>query len=255
MSLISLFGHDLSDPSKAATIGTIHHLIYVVFGALTIFLILKYAKKIRATGKDYHLKRYWLVLLVVLEIAYHVHNWTYPRFSIPLHICSFAVFMSIFLLLTDSKKIFNYVFFIGTLGGAMALLVPNSWGYSYYNFRYYHFIILHCSIMAVPLYYYKAYDYRVSYQTLLSVFKTIVVIGVCVHLINLFFQYYGIDSNYWFITYIPDNVDNVFHSYPLYIVTFISAVFLTMNILYFATRDKLTIELTKKEKEDLQDIK
>jgi len=139
------------------------------------------------------------------------------------------------MLLTDSKKTFEYLFFFGTVGGAMALLFPNSWGYTYLNFRYYHFLILHNILIAIPLYYYKEYGYRIDYSVLLRVFKTVVFMGVIIHLINLTFLHYGIDSNYWFITYVPYVVSDFFTSYPLYVATFILAVFTTMNILFLLT--------------------
>ena len=213
-----------------------------------MFLVLKYAKRIKATGKDYYLKRYWIVLIIVLEFMYHYHNWTYPRFSLPLHICSFAAIMSIVLLLTDSKRVFNYVFFFGTLGGIMALAFPTSYGYTFYNFRYYHFMILHCSIIAVPMYYYKAYDYRVTYLKLWQVYKTVLILAIGVHLLNLTFASLGYEGvNYWFITYVPKEVSGFFTNYPLYVFTFLSLVFLSMNILYFVTKDKLTPPSPKNE--------
>ncbi len=242
MSFSRFFGHDI-DFSKAATMFTIHHVLYVFFGAVTMYLVLRYAKRIKAAGKDHIIKRYWIGLLLTLEVMYHIHNWTYPRLSLPLHICSFATIMAIVLLWTDSKKVFNYVFFFGTLGGIMALVFPNSLGYTYYNFRYYHFILLHCTIIAVPLYYYKAYDYRVTYQDLWHIFKGVLLLGIAVHIINLTFLHYGVDANYWFITYIPANVESIFKNYPVYVVTFIAAVFTSMNILYFITKDELTEEL------------
>ncbi len=240
-------GHDI-DFSKAATMFTFHHVIYILCGAITIFMVLKYAKRIKESGNDHLLKRYWIGLLLTLEIMYHIHNWTYPRLSLPLHICSFATFMSIVLLFTDNKKVFDYVFFFGTLGGIMALCFPNSYGYTFYNFRYYHFIILHCSIIAVPLYYYKAYDYRVSYHKLWQVFKSVLILGIIVHLINLTFIHYGYNANYWFITFIPDNVTGFFYNYPIYVFVFISAVFTSMNLLYLITKDELTIKLEKSTK-------
>ena len=244
MSFQRFFGHDI-DFDKAATMFTIHHLIYVLCGVFTVFMVLKYAKRIKESKYEHHLKRYWVGLLLILEISYHIHNWTYPRLSLPLHICSFATIMAIYLLLTDNKRVFNYVFFYGTLGGLMALTFPNSVGYTYFNFRYYHFIFLHCTIIAVPLYYYKAYDYRVTYKTLWKVYKSVILLAVIVHLINLSFQHYGIDSNYWFISYVPSNVENIFTNYPFYVVTFMAAVFTSMNILYFSTKDALTDELIK----------
>jgi hypothetical integral membrane protein (TIGR02206 family) len=243
--LRTFFGHEI-DFTRSANMFTIHHVIYMLSAVLTIVFVWKFADKIKQSGKEPFLKNFWIGLLIVLEISYHIHNWTYPRFSIPLHICSFAVFMAIYFLITNSQRVFTYLFFFGTLGGIMALFFPVSWGYTYLNFRYYHFMILHCSIIAIPIYYFKAYQYRVTYHQLLQVFRTVLVVGILVHILNLTFINWGYDANYWFVTQIPSNVSSVFTSYPLYIVTHISAVFLSMNILYFATRDNITKELNKK---------
>ena len=139
MTFQTFFGHDI-DFSKAATMFTIHHALYVMSGILTVFLILKFGHYIKESRYEQRIKKILVGILVFLEIIYHIHNWTYPRLSIPLHICSFAVILSIMMLLTDSKKVFEYLFFFGILGGAMALSFPNSWGYTYLNFRYYHFL-------------------------------------------------------------------------------------------------------------------
>jgi hypothetical integral membrane protein (TIGR02206 family) len=232
MSLRTFFGHDI-DFDQAATMWSIHHLLYVASAALTIVLVLRYAVAIRASRHEAAIKRAVFVTLVVLEIFYHIHNWTYPRLSVPLHICSFAVFMSLVILRTDSKRVFDYLFFFGTLGGIMALAFPNTFGYTYLNVRYYHFLILHNLLIAISLYYYKAYGYRVTYATLWRVYKTVLVAAIFVHLINLTFLHFGIDSNYWFITYIPYVVEDTFTSYPLYLLTFLSSVFVTMNLLFF----------------------
>lgn len=248
MILNNFFGHDL-DFDNAVSLFSIHHLIYVLCGFCSILLILRYAKKIREYDKEYIVKRIVAVLLIILEIAYHVHNWTFPRLSIPLHMCSFATFMAIYLLLTDNQKIFKYLFFLGVLGGSVALITPLSYGYSYLNFRYYHFIFLHCLIISVPLYYYKAYNYRVTYRELWRVFKAIILMAVVIYLINRTFMYFGIEANYWYITVIPENVSTFFKIYPLYIVLYILTVFGTMNFLYFLSRDSLTDILIEKEKE------
>jgi len=240
MTLRTFFGHDI-DYSKAATMFTIHHLILFLFGLTTVLLILKYATLIKESF-DTKFRIIVCSLLILLELAYHIHNWTYPRFSIPLHICSFAVFMNIGLLLTKKHKVFEYAFFFGTLGGAMALLFPNSLGYTYLNFRYYHFILLHSLIMMVPLYFYKAYEYRIDYHTLIKVFKSVIFMAIIVYILNGIF-----DDNYWFINEIPDNVSSVFQNYYVYIATFITAVFTTMNILYFSTH-RLSTQLKRTPK-------
>ena len=50
MILSGFFGHDI-DFSKAVTLFSIHHLIYVLCGMSSILLILKYAKKIKTYNK------------------------------------------------------------------------------------------------------------------------------------------------------------------------------------------------------------
>ena len=214
---------------------SIHHLFYVLSAVLTFVVVLRFANTLRNSRHERTVKRAVFVLLIVFEVFYHIHNWSYPRFSIPLHICGFAVVMSLFMLKSDSQKLFDFLFFFGILGGIMALVFPNSWGYTYRNIRYYHFLILHNILIAIPLYYYKAYGYRVTYRTLWNVYKTVLVLAIFVHLLNLSFQHFGYDSNYWFITYVPAVVEDYFPSYPLYIVTYLGLVLLVMHVLFYAT--------------------
>ena len=157
MYLSNFFGHDL-DFDNAVSLFSIHHFIYMFCAFASVVLILRYAHKIKNSPYELFIRRGVALFLLLLEIAYHIHNWTFPRLSIPLHICSFATVMSIALLLTNKERIFKYLFFFGVLGGIVALMIPLSYGYSYMNFRYYHFIFLHCTIICVPLYYYKAYN-------------------------------------------------------------------------------------------------
>ncbi|MEC9485459.1 MAG: TIGR02206 family membrane protein [Candidatus Izemoplasma sp.] len=234
MSIQRFFGHDI-DYSKAATMFTIHHLFYVICAVIAVGTAILFGKKIHDLTKEDVIKRGLIITLIILEVAYHIHNFTYPRLSLPLHICSIAVFLNIWLLLTDRQDVFKYAFFFGTLGGLMALVFPNSLGYTYYNVRYYHFMLIHMIIIFIPLYYYKAYDYRVEYSDLLTVYKHAFMIGVVIYLINAILLRLGFDANYWFINYVPTNVEELFPLYQLYVFVHLSAVFITMNILYYVT--------------------
>jgi len=255
MTFEKFFGHDI-DFSKAVKMFTYHHLILTLFAIGSIFLTLKLANRIRNSSKEQRIKYIFIGVLLFLEVTYHIHNWTYPRVSIPLHVCSFAVVMNIALLLTDNKKVWNYAFFFGTIGGIMALVIPNSYGYTYYNFRYYHFIIIHSVILSIPLYYYKAYNYRIDYKITLDVFRSSVIMGITVfvvnglfHMIDDFFKLDGfLYTNYWFIYEVPDNVSSFFTNWNVYIICFVALVFLTMNTLYFASNFKeiFTKRISKK---------
>ncbi len=233
MLLANFFGHDL-DMSKSAQMWTVHHIILLFFAFFAICGTLYIALKVKARKNEKEIRYFFIGILLLLELAYHVHNWTAPLemriergLSVPLHICSFALFMNIALLHTNSKRVFNYAFIFGTVGGFMAMFMPNSLGYTYLNFRYYHYIVLHTIIMSVPIYYYKAYNYRISYKELLYVFRSAVLMGIVVYMINSF-----LGTNYWFINTIPVNVESWFSNWNIYILTYAVTVFFTMNVLY-----------------------
>lgn len=230
--LRTFFGHDINY-DQAVRFFTIHHLIYVLVAFLAIFGTLRVAERIKSYYRENKIKVYIAFLLVSLEILYHVHNWTYPRFSLPLHICSFATIMNITLLLTNNKRIWNYAFFFGVLGGIMALSMPFSLGYTYLNFRYYHFMIMHFLIIAVPIYYYKAYNYRVTYKNLLDVYRTVLLLAVPIYLVNKV-----LDTNYWYFTKIPPEMKDIFHNWPVYMTTFVAFLFASMNMLYYLSHKR-----------------
>ena len=168
MSLERFWSHELNQ-DLAMQAFTWQHFMLIILGILSVVLTLHYAVKIKESKYERLFKRTAIVWLFSLELIYHLHYWTHGLFSVPLHVCSFGSMLSIALLLTDSKKVFNYVFFIGVFGGLAALFIPNSLGYTYYNVRYYHYILTHMSIAIIPIYYYKAYNYRVSLK---AVYKT-----------------------------------------------------------------------------------
>lgn len=226
------FSHE-PDMANAATLLSIHHFILMILGVIAFILPLKFGTKIKSYAKERKLKIFFAVLLVFLEIGYHIHNWYKPMLSVPLHVCSFAVFLNVALLFTDSKKVFEYAFFFGVLGGLLALYLPDTMGFPYYNFRYYHFLILHSLLIVIPIYYYKAYNYRVDYKITIKVFKIVVFAGIIIYIINSF-----LNTNYWFVNKVPANVQFVFRNWNVYIICFSALIFLSMLGLTFFSNYK-----------------
>jgi hypothetical integral membrane protein (TIGR02206 family) len=227
--VLRFFSHDI-DHDKAVQLFTWSHAMLVFFAFLTIFLTLKYSQAIYESANEEKVRNIAFAILIILEIIYHVHNWSGRIFSIPLHICSFAVVMNLTLLKTNSQKIFEYVFFFGVLGGFIALLIPISYGYPYYNIRYYHFIILHCIIIAIPLYYYKAYGFRVTFRTTHKTFLMVLFTMPIIFQVNRVFK-----TNYWFINEIPDNVTFIFKNQFIYYTILISVIYLSQLFLFYVS--------------------
>ncbi len=243
MTFDRFFGHDI-DFDLAMKPFTWQHGVLILLGILCIVLTLFFAKQIKNLSYERKIKRGFAIWLIVLELIYHTHYWAYGLFSVPLHLCSFGVMFSIAILLTDSKKVFDFLFFIGTFGGLLALFFPNTLGYTYYNIRYYHFILLHMSIAIVPIYYYKAYGYRV---TLKSIYKVVALI-LCVSPLVVYVNY-TFDKNYMFIGEKPEIIAKFLPDWPYYILVLLVLGFIMMHILYYVSNfDYSKIKMFSKDK-------
>lgn len=231
--LENFFGYVI-DPDKAVRLFTWHHYLLIGLGVLSVVLPLNFSHLVYNSKYEAKIRNITFLFLLFLEIVYHLHNWFAGHISFPLHISSFAVIMSLALLKTKSQRIFEFVFFFGVLGGLMALLVPFSYGFPYYNIRYYHFILLHMLIIIIPLYFYKAYGFRVTLRATYKTFIMVLLVAPVIFHLNILLTSLNADNpvNYWFITYIPEHVSMIFKNQAIYIGTFLSIIYVSQMVLY-----------------------
>jgi len=227
MSFERFFGHDINF-DLAMKPWTWQHFLLMFLGFLAVYLTLKYAKRIRESKYEKIIKRIVIFWLIFLELTYHIHYWAYGLFSVPLHVCSFGVMFSILLLTTNKYGFFEILFFLGIFGGLLALYFPNTLGYTFYNMRYYHFIFLHLTIAIVPIYYYKAYDYRINYISIYKTFGLLFTVLPLVVYVN-----YVYDKNYMFIGEKPEIIADLLPKWPYYIIVFLFIGIILFHILYF----------------------
>ncbi|MBN2604658.1 MAG: TIGR02206 family membrane protein [Bacilli bacterium] len=229
MSFSRFFGHDINF-DLAMKPFTWQHYLLIFLGISVVVFTLRFAKTIKASKYEHLMKKVFIVWLIVLELSYHMHYWAFGMFSVPLHVCSFGVMFSILLLVTGKYRYFEILFFVGIFGGLLALFFPNTLGYTYYNMRYYHFIFLHMSIAMVPIYYYKAYGFRITYH---SIYKTIGLF-LCILPLVVFVNY-TFDKNYMFIGEKPAILASILPDWPYYIFIFIGLVPILFHLLYFVS--------------------
>jgi len=229
VSLERFFGHDI-DFDLAMKPFTWQHFLLMFLGILSVVLTIKYAKKIKNSRFEKKIKIGFAIWLIVLELAYHIHYWAAGMFSVPLHVCSFGVTFSIILLLTNKYKIFEILFFVGIFGGLLALFIPNTLGYTYYNMRYYHFIVLHMSIAIVPIYYFKAYGFRVKMSSIYRTFGFMFIFLPLVVYVN-----YQFDQNYMFIGEKPTIIAKYLPDWPYYIILFLFLGLALSHLLVFVS--------------------
>lgn len=246
MNLKDFFIHEVNSDFVISPY-SYQNIIFILIAIISIVMILLFANKIKESKYEKKIKISVAILLVVLEVSYHIHNIVNGVISVPLHISSFSTILSIIILLTDSEKIFNTLFFFGVLGGIAAFVMPDMLHYTYYHFRFYNFVLIHIGIMIVPLYYYKAYNYELKLKSLYRIYLFLLVIAPFIILAN-----YLLDKNYMFIGQKPDIIAAYLPEWPYFIIIYLIMIFILFHILYlilhFREISSSLIKVLKKDK-------
>ena len=82
----------------------------------------------------------------------------------------------------------------------------------------------------VPIYYYKAYDFRITYK---SIYKTMAVI-ICVLPLVVFVNF-TFDKNYMFIGEKPEIMASILPDWPYYILIFVGLTPIAFHALYYVS--------------------
>jgi hypothetical integral membrane protein (TIGR02206 family) len=191
-------------------------------------------------------KRFRYTLAIILfsnEVAWHVWAAYWDVWStqtmLPLHMCSVVVWLTIYMLITRSHKLYEISYFLGIGGAMQALLTPDITGYGFPHFRAFNSFLAHGLLVAVPIYMTLVEGFRPTLQSLRRIFIWTNIYMVFVFLLNLM-----IGSNYLFIAYKPDfpTLLDLLAPWPWYIMELEAVAFLIFLILYlpFWIRDVRT---------------
>ncbi|MEH7305281.1 YwaF family protein [Neobacillus drentensis] len=159
------------------------------------------------------------VSLIIIEVSYHLWmlmtgSWQVSH-AIPLELCSISLILTVILLLTKKKIIYEILLFTALLGASQALLTP-SLNYDFPHFRFFHFFYTHLMEIWVPLYFTWVKGYR---PTIWSVLKLCIFLNVLMPIIMLINKL--VDGNYMFLSHKPDSASllDVLGPYPWYILS------------------------------------
>ena len=181
-------------------------------------------------------------LLVAVELLLHL--WAYSngewsvRALLPLQLCSVAGYLSVAMLLTRSRRLYDYVYFLALGGGLPALLTPSPDGYGFPHFRFWEYFISHILIVCAPLYLALAEGYRPRRG---SVARVIVAMNLYLAVVGLVNWLLG--SNYLFLAHKPagPTLFDLLGPWPWYILSLEALGVAAVLLLYapFAVRDWL----------------
>lgn len=165
-------------------------------------------------------------------IWYGIQHGLDVKISLPLQLCSFALYSSLFLLFTGKQIFFEMSYFLG-LGGALQALITPNLEYHFPHVRWYHFTVIHSMLILVPLYFIIVHKYRITYKSLFRVMGISTGLMAFVMLMN-----HLLDANYMFINEqpeFPSMIDifvKVFGPWPFYLIGMLLLAFFIFVLLY-----------------------
>jgi hypothetical integral membrane protein (TIGR02206 family) len=159
------------------------------------------------------------VSLIMIEVSYHLWMVTNDMWDvshgIPLEMCSISLILSVLLLLTRKKVIYEILFFTALLGASQAIFTPLL-NFDFPHFRFFHFFYTHVMMIWVVFYFTWIQGYR---PTIWSVVKLFVFLNVLLPIIMLINK--AVDGNYMFLSHKPNSASllNLLGPYPWYILS------------------------------------
>jgi hypothetical integral membrane protein (TIGR02206 family) len=182
-----------------------------------------------------------LVLIYGCESSWHLWMWAIGDWNIqvmlPLWLCSATSWTMPLLLVWRSQKYYQWAYFMGIIGAAMALLTPDLMQYGFPHFRYIEFFTLHGALIVAILYMTFVEGYRPTCKSLPGVIIITNIYWLLCALVNS-----QIGSNYLYTSGklpTPSLLD-VLGPYPWYLLSMegIGIALCVLLYLPFAVKDK-----------------
>ena len=192
-------------------------------------------------NKDQKLKivKILSLLMIIMTITDHSRNiinglWNVSD-NLPLHMCGLTNLIACSVLFTKlNKRVFEFFYFAGIIGGIQAFLTPQINNFDGSTFEYISYHTSHAGIILIPIFLLTNLKYSI---TKFSWFRVWVYLNIIIAFIMpLNFQ---IDSNYMYLAS-PPNVDNplLIGDWPYYIFFWEIIVILFTYTLYVISTKK-----------------
>jgi len=189
-------------------------LFLVVAGVLVIYFL---KDKIKASGYDKRIRYTLGVLGILSEVSLHIWliangNWSIQH-NLPIGICSFSMYLGIYVIFTKSWKVFEIGYF-WAIGGVLSVVFPDIL-FGPDNFRYYNFLFLHMIFFFMYMYMMFVHGYVPTFKSFRKSFLLLTAI-VLVFIVpaNLIFE-----TNFMYLLEPGDTPFGIFggFNYPLYL--------------------------------------
>ena len=147
---------------------SIEHLLMLV-GCIALWILIPLSMRNRSEKAQAVFRISLACFMLFTEstwyIWYGLQHGLDVKVSLPLQLCSFALYSSVLLLFTGKQIFFELSYFLG-LGGALQALITPNLEYHFLHVRWFHFTVIHFTLILVPLYFIIVQKYRITYKSL-----------------------------------------------------------------------------------------
>lgn len=205
--------------------------------ALIVFTgIILFRKQLRRPALNQAVRYGLAVLLLCCEISLQLsyvleHNWRVG--SLPFQLCSLMLLLSAILLITNNKKLYHLVFFLGSMGALQALLTPNL-DETFPHFRYFHFFIAHIGIIGAALFITAVERYRPTFRSVFSTLFWLHVLAIPAAITNIISG----KTNFMFLARKPGTASllDILAPWPWYLLQLEVIAFVICLLLFAAVK-------------------
>lgn len=158
------------------------------------------------------------------------------RVDLPLHLCDLTALLSIALLLTRSRRLYEFVYFLGVGGALQALVTSNVGIYGFPHLYFFSSMSIHGGIITTGVYFTVVEGFRPTWRSLWRVAGWMLAYTAAIFGLNLL-----LGSNYLFIARRPDfpSLIDELGPWPWYVLGLIAVGVASLLVLYlpFALKD------------------
>ena len=160
------------------------------------------------------------------------------QYNLPIQLCGISSLICCVLpFIKNKKKLFEFVYYTGIIGGVMAILTPQM-NYFDGTIRYYlNFYVSHSLIIALPIFMFLHLDMKLPRLSWFKLWINLNILMAIIMPINFL-----LDSNYMYVN-APPQVDNplVIGDWPYYILLWEIFILIIAYMVYSISRRKLVL--------------
>ena len=180
-----------------------------------------------------------LILDFITENAGYISSGTWDlQYNLPIQLCGISSLICCILpFIKKKKKLFEFVYYTGIIGGVMAILTPQM-NYFDGTIRYYlNFYVSHSLIIALPIFMFLHLDMKLPRLSWFKLWINLNILMAIIMPINFL-----LGSNYMYVN-VPPEVDNplVIGDWPYYIFLWEVFILIIAYMVYSISRRKLVL--------------